>query len=389
MRKLSTLSSVGYLNLHFTLHQFGQGISYIFSGIFLYQIGVQLWQIYLIWAATFMTRFILRPFAAKFAMEVGLKKTVMFGSAFYSTMYLALGQVQGIDKWLALFVLLVGVTDVLYWLPYHAYFSMVGHIKSRGKETSIRDALRNIAGFLSPLVGGIFINTYGYGPAFVATAAIMIMATIPLYYAPEVEIRKMGFKEALQKIDKKGFWIYAGDGFFTHSSFVWKFVLFLLVLDLTTFGGLLGLAVFLQALGIFAIGKLFDKNKTSRLYKYGLLFAAGAVIGRALFAFSIVEVIALDILFMLGYGIYGPILNSAYYNTSRKSESTLWFQYFAETGWDVGTASAALIGAFMLYQGYDVRATMIFTVAGTLIIMSFLSNYFKNALETEKVPIEK
>jgi MFS family permease len=330
-------------------------------------------------AATFGLRIILRPISLKLCFRYGLKTILIIGTVLYSINYPLLGQIEGIDSWFFLFIFIFSLTDTFYWLPYHTIFAVLGDKEHRGKQTSIRDGIFKIAEFSAPLISGILVVTYGYWAAFLAAMVFMFIAAIPLIKVPKLDLTKFDKKIKHKKqIEKEGFWLYAGGGFFHNHSFIWTLVLFLIVLNPAYFGGLIGLAIIFQFLLNIFVGHLFDKGKGNQVSKIGTLLLSLAIVGRGLFVDTVPEVILFDIIFAIGYTLYMPIFNSTFYNLSKESKHPLWFQYYGEKGWDVGSVLATLMTAFIVYLNNDLRLAMILSLGGLLVANYILRKYFAN-----------
>lgn len=376
LKSFLTNGNINYLNLHFSVQAFANGFGNLFIGVFLYQAGIPLWQIFLAFGASLVVRLIFRPFALKLCFRYGLKKVLIIGTIFFALNYPLLGQVVGLDAWFYLFFIVFALTDDLYWLPYHTIFTLLGDKKHRGRQTGLRDGLIKISEFLAPLVSGILVITYGYWAAFGAAMFFMLISLVPLIKIPEIETKHLSTKSR-QPISKEGFWLFVGNGFFSNHSFTWKLILFLFILNPAYFGGLIGLAVLFELFLNMFVGHLFDKGKGKIISRIGTLIIVLAVLGRGIFVDTIPEVIFYDIIFAIGLTLYMPIFDSAFYNFSKSSKHPLWYHYYAEIGWDIGAIAASLITAFIVYTTNDLRLAMMISLAGLLITNHILTKYFR------------
>jgi MFS family permease len=252
-------------------------------------------------------------------------------------------------------------------------------LKARGKQVGARAGLVIMAKFCAPLVGGILINTYGFWTAFITASVVMLFAVLPLLRLPDVPLpTPINFKKALRKVSKQGFIIYFAWGIYEEFNFLaWTLVLFLLIGNYIYFGGLLSFAIVFQIIGNFIVGHWFDNGTAKRIFGIGFLITALTIISRSLFAYTIPVIIILDMFFMLGTCLSEPALESVFYNTSKKSSHPLWYQFFAETGWDVGSSFFLLLASLFLYLGGDLRNVMLFSIFGLLGMAVILRRYFK------------
>jgi len=362
---------------------FANGFGNLFIGVFLYQAGIPIWQIFIALAGALATRMIFRPLSLKLCYKYGLKKILIVGTIFFALNYPLLGQVETLDIWFFLFFFIFALTDVLYWLPYHTIYTILGDKEHRGKQTGLRDGLIQISEFFAPLVSGILVLTYGYLAAFGAAMFFMLFALIPLLRVPSIDLTKFNNDpKSKHPIQKEGFWLYLGDGFYYNHDFVWKLILFLIVLNPVYFGGLIGLAVLFKLILNMFVGHLFDKGKGMLISRLGTLLMILSVLGKGLLVDTIPEVIFFDIIFAIGFTLYAPIMNSVLYNFSKTSAHPLKFHFFAEMGWDVGAGLAALMTAFIVYQIDDLRLAMMLSVSGLLLTNLILRKYFVNSTKS-------
>lgn len=373
-----TNRAVNLINIHAALKRLAIEMGEIFGAIYLYDLGVPLHKIFLAWAAIFLIRIFVRPFGLWLIHKRGLRKSVLLGSILFSAYYLILGQVGGLDWWLVTFVVYAAIADTLYWLPYHAYFAALGDAEHRGKQVGVRESLIRIAATLGPLTGGLLINTFGFYAAFLSAAFLCLVAAIPVYLAPEVKIgRKISWRQAWKQ--RAGFWLFVGDGWgYNAHIFTWNIILFILLGNVATFGMLLSLAAVFQIIGLLLLGRGVDQGNGKQIYRIGITLSALVVLGRAIFADTVAEVIFFDVLFAIQTCFYCPAFNTALYNSAKKSPNVAWFHFFAESGWDVGAMIALGTASLITYCGSDTRWVLAFSLGGLSIVAAVLEKYYKH-----------
>jgi len=377
MKKFFKNKAVNLINIHAAIAQLAVNLAEIFSAIYLYQWGIPLYQVFLIWSSLFVVRAFFRPFALWLAQKRGLKKTLFFGSFFYMGYYLFLGQVDGINWWLAIFIFYAAWADCFYWLPYHAYYAALGDHADRGKQLGVREALIKILSMVGPLSGGILINTFGFMAAFIAAAFCMFLTGILIYFLPEVEIgKKIKLKEAWR--ERVGFWSFVGDGWLYNAhEYTWNLILFIMLGNVAQVGGLLSLAVFFQVTIFLFLGNGIDNGAGKKIYRTGIILMILTILGRAIFVDTVKEVIFFDLIFALAMCFYSPALNTALYNSAKKSKNILWFHFFAETGWDVGSTIALGFAALITYFNFDSRLILFFSLGSFVILSQVLRKYYR------------
>ena len=377
MKKFFRNKAINLINIHAAFVQLAVNLAEIFSAIYLYQLGIPLYQVFLIWTTLFLVRLCVRPFALFLVQKIGLKKSVLFGSFFFMGYYLLLGKVGGLDCWLVLFIFYAAWADCFYWLPYHAYYAALGDYGDRGKQLGVREALIKLFSMLGPLSGGILINTFGFMSAFVVAAFCMFLAGILIFFSPEVKIaKKYSFKKAWQ--ENSGFWVFVGDSWLYNAhEYTWNLILFMMLGNVAQVGVLLSLAVFFQVTVFLFLGNGIDNGAGKKIYRTGIFLMILTILGRAIFVDTVKEVIFFDLIFALAMCFYSPSLNTALYNSSKKSKNVLWFQFFVETGWDVGSTIALGFAALITYLNFNPRLILFFSLGSFLILNTVLRRYYK------------
>ncbi|MBI1935943.1 hypothetical protein HYS31_05870 [Candidatus Woesearchaeota archaeon] len=382
-KQLSSLfsdRSISLLNIHHGILMLANHLAGIFSAIYLYKNGLDLWQVFLVWCGIFIVRFAVRPFSLWISLRKGLKKSLLTGILCYAVLYQILYQVNGLNFWLAVFIIFAAITDVFYWLPFHAFYALIGSEKTRGRDFGTREFLISITGIFAPAIGGFFIAVYGFFVLFLAASLLILASAIPILTMNDAPMEKnFTFRTAFKNVSKSGFWLFVGDGWYsTGLLFLWPIILFLMFNNYVTYGSLLTIALFFQSLGFIVLGSIIDSGKGKIVYKLALILGAFALVGRAAFAFTIPAVIFFDLLYAIVNCFYYSSLGVALYNSSRSSKNQLWFQYFAENGWDVGAFSLTLLAAGAAYFGLNVRLVFAATPAGLLLVWHILAQYFNN-----------
>ncbi len=378
LQSFLTNKSVNFLNLHSGVFAFAYNLGGVFTAVFLYQRGIALWQIFLALAATFTLRLLFRRLSLRACLRYQLKTPLIVGAVLYALSYIILGQVEKVGIFFYLFFLVFSLSDIFYWLPYHTIYTLLGDQEHRGKQTSFRDGMYRLVEFLAPVTSGLLVVIYGYWAAFAAASVFMFLSLIPFLRIPSLDLRNIEKLEAPWKsIEKEGFFLYLGDGILSGQNNVWRMMLFLLVLNPAYFGGLLGLAVLFQFLLYLFVGHFFDQGKGKRFAQLGTVFLIISLLGRAFLVDSIPEVILFDVFFALGLTLYMPVFNAVFYTLAKESKHSLFFQYYAESGWDIGMGLASLMTAGIVFLNPgNLRFAIPWCLLGLIITWWVLKSYF-------------
>src|SRR5262245_18671020 len=192
--EISRIAAMGYfrnnivnlLNLHYGLHSLALSGSGAFFAVFLLKSGVPAPAVLASLAFVLLGRLLVRPSVLVLAKRLGLKPLLIVGTIATGLQYPLLAEVQGIGA--ALFVLCAvsAVADTFYWTTYHAYFASLGDAEHRGHQVGAREAIAAVVGIVGPLATGWALTTLGPRVAFDATAVVLVLAALPIFWTPQV-----------------------------------------------------------------------------------------------------------------------------------------------------------------------------------------------------------
>ncbi|HLG23493.1 MAG TPA: MFS transporter [Candidatus Nanoarchaeia archaeon] len=361
--------SVNFLNIHYLIKEFGHILVLFFNLIYLYKNGLNLWQVFTVLALTLMCRFMLRPISLYLTFRIGLRKMIIFGALNFAILYQVLYLVNGFNIWLFIYIVYSALADTFYWLPFHTYYALTGDQKNKGKHLGTREAFLSLGGVLNPLLGSFLIVSFGFYALFFVASIFAIISVLPLLKIPDIKLEKIPIKEAFGKISKKGFWLFLGDGMYSVGMvFVWPLVIFLIFNDYIVFGWLITIAMLLQSMGFLLFGRMIDDGHGRKISSIAQIFAVLVLAGRAIFAYTIPTIIVFDFFAAVSNSFYLPNVLSVIYTSSRQSKNPLWYQFFAESGWDIGSFVIACTAALIAYLKIDIRFTLIAAMAGPVIV---------------------
>lgn len=362
--------NVTLLNFHAALQRFSNKTLDVFGGIYFLTHGVPFPVVALMWSASFLIRFFLRPLSVWLSNRIGLKAALTIGTIISSGLFLVFTMVDGLNIWLLIFAIYLAFYDILYYLPYHTFYAVSGEEKDRGKQVAFGAGLINIVQIAVPILGAILATTFGFGSLYLSAMACMILSVVPVLFSENKSPgRQMGFKQAYAEIDKRGLVMSVGEGIVANAhEFLWTIVLFLLVGNLINFGGLITIELFLITILSLIIGHFIDKGSIKWVAYLGLGIVAVAVIARSLWVSNIPQIIIINFVAAIGEAFYIMAYRVSIYNFAKRSHNTLWFHFFAEAGWDIGSALAMLVAAGLFVMGVSLQHIMLFALIGLLII---------------------
>ena len=263
-----------------SIKTFACGLVSIFVPIYLYSLGFGVAQIAIFYIIHYSLRILVAMPIARLINRYGVKH--IMAASYLLTFVKTLLLVSLVQMpWLFwLVALLDGLDHVSYFIPYHVGLSKIKASQSAGSQLSRLYQWHQIAGALSPIVGGLIAYQFGIGYALLATAVLMAIGTIPLTLGPEPvgkgqHIKLADFPWNKIKPDIVSMFGLAINQLTTQG--VWALFLGLYIFTQDTY---LGLGLFASAGLVIAIvsarifGKLIDLHKGRRLLHTALVFQA-------------------------------------------------------------------------------------------------------------------
>ena len=370
--------SINLLNLHYGIHCIALTGGGAFFAIYLLEAGVSVPGVFVSLALILFGRFAVRPIVIGFAARWGLRAMVIAGTLLSALQYPFLAEVHGVGAVLAGLIAVSAVADTVYWSTYHAYFAALGDDDLRGRQIGVRGAMAAVVGIASPLLTGWMLVAYGPRVAFGATSGIVVLATLPLLWAPAVKVRRRvpgGFRAAIP-----GVLLFAADGWVAAGYvFAWQVVLFVsLGESLLAYGGALAFAALVGAIAGLGLGRHIDAGRGSQAVWYALgAFALIVALRAAATRHAAIAVLA-NALGAFGECLYIPTVMTPVYTLAKHSPCTLRFHVATEGGWDIGGAAGLLGAALATGLGLPLSVSILQALAGVAAITIILRRYYAN-----------
>jgi hypothetical protein len=369
-------NTVNLLNLHYGIHSLALSGGGAFFAVYLLKAGVPAPAVLAAFAAVLLGRLAIRPSVLVLAKRFGLKPLVIAGTIATSLQYPLLAEVQGVGP--ALFVLCAfsSVGETFYWTTYHAYFASLGDAEHRGHQVGAREAVAAVVGIVGPLVTGWALTTFGPRVAFNATAVVLVLSALPIYWTPHVAVLPSvtgAFQASIP-----GALLFAADGWFAAGyMFVWQLALFLsLGESFSAFGGAMAIAALAAAVSGMVLGRLIDLGHGARAAWIALAALTLVTVLRALSYGNAPFAVIANACGALVACLYIPALGTAVYNQAKRSPCALRFHIAAEGGWDLGGAAAFLVAAGLLAAGVPIGPVILLSLLGATASFLLLRRYF-------------
>lgn len=318
--------------LYFTegLICFGAGLVSVFVPIYFWQMEMPIWRIiffYLLNSASFVVfAYLFLPLLRRLSDKMMMSLGVPFLFAYF----LALGQMGDIPWLFYVAPALAAIYGVLFNVGYHLDFTCAADGSCLGREVGGRFLATALVRFSSPVLGGLLIGWLGFSNVFLLSAAIMIVALLPLFAFPRRTVaKKLSWGEVFSSISDRRILPYnlSGVGYSVEvrtAEILWPLLVFFTVGSIKQFGGLVSLGLLASAIATYFIGYLSDKGERRHALSLSASLHILFWLGRA-FLRTVGAVVGLQI----GSDIAGAALNvawgSQYYKLARAASNPCAF----------------------------------------------------------------
>jgi hypothetical protein len=370
--------TINYLNLHMGLWTFGNTILNLFGPIYLLKLGLTLPTIAIILGLANVVRFFLRPLSLLWTHKIGLKNSAILGTILSAGLYPLLFLANGNPIWIWILIFYMALAGVSYWLPFHAFYAIAGNLEKRGKQIAVREILMLVFSTAAPIVSGFLTFYFGFWALYVLGMLTTLLAAWPLLHTIENNTNeRMTLRHAITKIDRRGFGLAIGDGIFAQAEvFIWTILVYYLAKNLIVLGWVLGLQIFLSSALTFLLGGLIDRGKGQKLFLVGVIGLSAVLMGRTFSVHTITDVVITQVLFALLSVFYIGPFSTVFYNMSKQTKNTLWFHFFAEAGYDLGSIIVLFSTAALILGGFRIQQLLPMGITGLLIAKFVLDSYY-------------
>jgi hypothetical protein len=368
--------TVNLLNLHYGIHSLALSGGGAFFAAFLLRAGVPTPMVLASLALILAGRFAIRPSVLLAARRWGLKPLVIAGTVMSGLQYPLLAEVHGVGRPLLVLCAVAAIGDTVYWTSYHAYFASLGDIEHRGHQIGAREAIAAVVGIVGPLATGWALAVLGPRIAFDATAAVLVLAALPIFGTRNVRVAEAApgaFRAAIP-----GALMFAADGWtMVGLTFVWPMALFLTLGEsFTAFGGAMALAALAGAASGLLLGRFIDAGHGARAVWLAASSLVVVVSFRAASYGSPALAVAANAAGALMPALYIPTLMTAVYNQAKAAPCVLRFHIAAEGGWDAGAAAGCLVAAGLLWAGAPIPFAILLSLLGAAANFALLRRYY-------------
>ena len=253
------------------LFQFAEGLLSIFIPIYFYRSGFTVSKIlifYTLISVYFVALvFIILPLLKKLSNKAMMLWSILPIIGYY----LGLGFVLKFPFLFAILPFLLALYMLLFNVGYHLDFSDAVRDGYVGREVGLSYVAVAVAGFLSPLTGGVLIGVFGFQVTFVVGSLILFLAIIPLFFFPSRTLAPdLQLKSLITYLKNRSLFPFnlSGAGYAMEEMVVrisWPLFLFLLINDFEKFGAVISLGVLAGAAVNYLSGLFSDAGRRRKI----------------------------------------------------------------------------------------------------------------------------
>jgi MFS family permease len=267
------------------MRNFAVGLFSIFEPVYLYTI-FQTFRfphpasfVFLYYGVLYVSFAYLSLITTRFLSRVGFRVFALVSVPFLLGYYGALLSSERDPRYLVLALILILFRFALFWPAYHLFFARISQSRERGSELGKLAVISAVASALSPAIGGILIERFGFPILFGVVLALLFLSVIPYAVA---DLRE-GHRGSLEPITRKflgqrgrsAVLAFVGQGIEDSAgNIAWPLFLFLLSFSFRELGFITMVATAVGLVATFTVGKLVDREGRQPLLILGAPLAA-------------------------------------------------------------------------------------------------------------------
>ncbi len=209
---------------------------------------------------------------AKITSKIGYKRTALLSSPFTLLFYNLMRNIHGVSFQLFFIAIVGGIGLNLYWVAMNSEISNSSHKEKRDHEMGVIYAIPIIATIISPFIGGIISNNYGFNTLFLAVILVISVSFIPFLFSFEhFDGMNYSIKKYFSREYLKDFITYSIQGVnFTGFFELWPLYFGLIITGTLNLGAMGSLRALGGALASLFLGKFLKKQNRIKALKAGV-----------------------------------------------------------------------------------------------------------------------
>ncbi|MDP3899731.1 MAG: MFS transporter [bacterium] len=231
--------------------------------------------VFIFFGAQFFFQTLLVPLAARLIGKLGIKKLMAIGGPFFGVylICLSLAQTYGI-----IFIILALAAKVLYlvlfWPSRHIDFAKFASKKKRARQISMLSIINTLISAIAPLLGALMITAFGYATTFTISAALLLLASVPLFFSPEIYESysltwRQSFLEPFKKRNLKTSIAFFFEGMEYYTSLVLlSLFIYVVIGDLEIIGLITSITLIMTLVFTYFVGWISDRRGSRQIISF-------------------------------------------------------------------------------------------------------------------------
>ena len=250
----------------------------------------------------------------------------------------------------------------LYWWGYHGYFIKAGDSARYGMGIGEQEFLKTSALVVSPVIGALFINIFGFAATFILALVFMVFAIILIRGGDDVkqkhDIKLIDVLKLMVK-RKSTTIAYVGEGAEAIIySLGWPIYIYMFFGNVINLGILISLSLFLSALLGLLIGGLIDRRGVRQIIAIGTPLFIVSWFVRIVFRSFPMYILA-DTLRLFGDKMVALPLVGLTYKKGKEGYTSNAI-LFRETSLGIGSLLALIIFLLLIFLEFNYMSIFIF-----------------------------
>ncbi len=298
---------------------------------------------FLLWAI--LTIAVIVPIS-KLITLIGSKKAMLISSPL-SALYILLLHLMKTYPMHYFWIALVSALSMqLFWMGFHLDFAKNSHKKKRGEEASIWFSIFLAVGVLGPILGGGVITFFSFKILFLISAALLLLANVPLLFSKEPELNNDFSPSAIfKKEHMRDFAMYALYGMRELADAIfWPLLIFLIMKEVLSLGTIVSIAYVITAIASLGIGRFADHGKTTKVTRAAMIIDSVSWPARML-AKTFAPILSMTVLSFLTFALMDVTSHKKFYDSMKGSIEYVTMREIAmATGRVIITLAVLLLG---------------------------------------------
>lgn len=313
--------------------------------------------------------------AENLALKIGLKKQVIFGQLLNASALFAFMVSQDWFFFLWLAAIFWGLALGFFWFGWHGLLIKDGFSQEYGKALGTGSVIEISFLLLTPFLGGVLINSFGYRSLFLAALLFIFLGVLTVL---AVRDKKTHYDTTAQEVlgifatHKRMFLSYLSLGMLgTLYSPVFILYAFLFLKREIAMGGFFSLSMIAAAIANYSIGNQVDRKGKRSMIAYGSYFSFLAWLGR--FLVSVPSILfVFDVIYRLASGMLGIPLGVLTYQKALDGNSTGRALLFREVAVTLGSIFSCLLLIFFAWARLEIHYAFLGGAAFSLLPLLLL-----------------